>query len=367
MAASSGAQVARKAAHGAAWTMATGLITRALQTVGTVVLANRIGAMVAGEVATAFILTLSASTMTLFGVPQYLITRRVDREAAWHASVAFLVTGIVSLVVVLVFGARSGALLGAPGLFQYLPGLAVAALLARMAIIPERLLQSELRFRTVSLARTAGELTFLGTSLSLVFLGAGGHSIVFANIARSSVNLTLLGRACPLLIWLTPHRLSRARFREMWTYGAPIGLAVILGFGARWWDNLMVSTLFGATVVGVYNQAYNLADIPATQVGEQIGDVLSPSFAHVDDEQRKRMLLRAMGLLGLVVFPMAAGLGAIANTLVATLLRPEWALVAPMLMVLSALSVVRPVGWTLGCFLRRPIAPASCCGSRSFG
>jgi len=102
----------------------------------------------------------------------------------------------------------------------------------------------------------------------------------------------------------------------------------------------------------MYNLAYNLADVPAIQVGEQIGDVLVPSFARLAPERRPAALLRSLTLLGLVVFPLAVGLGAVAETLIDAVLDPRWHAVAPMLMVLSALSIARPIGWTVTSYLQ---------------
>jgi PST family polysaccharide transporter len=59
-----------------------------------------------------------------------------------------------------------------------------------------------------------------------------------------------------------------------------------------------------------------------------------------------------MSLLGLVVFPLAVGLGAVAPTLVAAIFDPRWQPMAPMLLLLSALSVARPVGWTIASYLQ---------------
>jgi PST family polysaccharide transporter len=137
----------------------------------------------------------------------------------------------------------------------------------------------------------------------------------------------------------------------MLRFGLPISVGNAASFASRRVDNAIVSSLFGVDVVGAYNLAYNVADVPAVQVGEQVGDVLFPSFATMDRERCRAALVRSTGLLALITFPLAVGLGAVATTTVRTLLRPEWRDVGPMLAILSALSVVRPVGWTISSFL----------------
>jgi PST family polysaccharide transporter len=96
--------------------------------------------------------------------------------------------------------------------------------------------------------------------------------------------------------------------------------------------------------------AYNLADIPAVQVGEQIGGVLLPAMTNLDPKDRKAAMIRATALMSLVVFPLAVGLGAVAPTLIRCLLNDTWQGVAPLLMVLSVLSVVRPMAWGVSAY-----------------
>lgn len=112
------------------------------------------------------------------------------------------------------------------------------------------------------------------------------------------------------------------------------------------------SSLFGPAIVGAYNYAYNFADVPAVQIGEQIGDVLLPSFARMKTEDCKTALVRSTGLMALIVFPLAVGLGVTAPTVVGALLGKKWEDVWPMLAVLSALSVTRPIGWTISSYLQ---------------
>jgi PST family polysaccharide transporter len=59
-----------------------------------------------------------------------------------------------------------------------------------------------------------------------------------------------------------------------------------------------------------------------------------------------------MILPSVVVFPLAVGLAAVAPTLVAAIFDARWQAMGPMLVLLSALSVTRPVGWTIAAYLQ---------------
>jgi len=112
---------------------------------------------------------------------------------------------------------------------------------------------------------------------------------------------------------------------------------------ARYGDKPLFTRLFGLSRTGEYNLAYNLADLPATFVGEQVSNVLLPMLLRVEVQRRKEVLVRAIGILVLVTLPMAAGLAVVASTLVRVLLPENWQGVAPFLSILAAVSVFRPI------------------------
>jgi len=209
------------------------------------------------------------------------------------------------------------------------------------------------RTRPVSLLRSLGEVTFAVISVALARAGWGGKAIIWASMARPIVRVIGLSMVTPLREWLSPCRLSWQRTRDMFIFGWPISVASICDFGSRRWDNALIGGRFGEGAAGIYNYAYNLADIPATQIGETIGDVLVPSFAEMDsNERRNRALLLSMRMLILIVAPLAMGLAVIAPTLVKTLFDERWQGVGPMLIVLAVLSVVRPIGWIGASYLQ---------------
>jgi PST family polysaccharide transporter len=352
--------IAARAVSGAAWTILTGIGSRGLGLIGTVVLTYYLSRDTLGEVSDASIVVLTANQVTVIGVGQYLIAKpKAGRDVAWHATMVHLVLGAFALAACLFITAPLAVWLKAPSLPRYLPGFVLSVAFDRLVFIPERLLARDMRFRMVGIEKTAAEITYTVASVGLAMMGVGGMAVVWANIARSALRCAIVLPVVARRDWLSPSKFSKQTMRELLSFGLPFSIGASASQASRRVDNALVSGMFGAGTVGVYNLAYNVADVPAVQVGEQIGDVLLPSFAHMDHEQRKAALVRSTGLLGLIVFPLAVGLGVISPTVVRAVLRPEWRDVGPMLTVLSALSVTRPVGWTISSYLQARDRPGT--------
>ena len=343
----------RDAVRGALWTISAGIGSRAIGLAGTLVVTRFVAPADYGEVMVAAVVVMTANQISTIGFGQYLIAQRDSpRSVAFHATVFHVGFGIVAAIAVLAFGGRFGPALDAPKMIRFLPGLVLSGLLDRLSYVPERILVRDLRYRAVSGARTAGDLAYSVVCVWLAAIGWGGTAIVVGNVARSFIRTTCFIVAVKLRDWLEPSRLSLDVTRKLFAFGVPMSLGALCSFASRRWDNLLVSRFFGPGPTGMYNLAYNLADVPAIQVGEQIGDVLLPSFARIERDERPSALVRSMELLALVVFPLAIGLGAVAPTLVSTIFDVRWRPLGPMLVVLSALSVTRPIGWTVESYLQ---------------
>ncbi|MFO0571994.1 MAG: oligosaccharide flippase family protein [Polyangiaceae bacterium] len=343
--------LARDTVRGALWTILAGLGSRGVGLLGTLVVTHYVSPEDYGEVMVAAILAMTANQVSTLGLGQYLVSKPdAHPSAPFVANVLHVLLGVLAVAAVVAFGPRIGAVVDAPGLTRYLGGLAVAVLFDRASFVPERLLARDLRFGTLGLGRTLGDLAHTLTAVLLVIAGFGAMSLVLGNVVRSALRLLLFGAAAGARAFLLPRRPTLPLLVDMFGFGIPVAIGALAAFATRRWDNLLVSRYFGPAVTGMYNLAYNLADVPAIHVGEQIGDVLLPSFARLPDERRPAALLRALALLSLVVFPMAVGLGVIAPTLVSVVFDPRWRPVAPMLLVLSVLSIARPVAWVIASY-----------------
>ncbi len=343
--------IGRKAASGVAWNMATGVTVRAFALIGTLILTHFIAPYEYGEVSAAAISVMTVTRLLTFGLGPYVIAHRSGPGEAFQAAAYHLAGVALGCVGVLLLREPLGAILGAPHMGRFVPGLALAALITGLAGIPSATLVRALRFRIVAISRALGEVSFTLVSIALAPAWSGA-AIVAGSVARAAVASTLLVARASRAEWLHPTRPSWQTARSFLSFGLPVSGALLTETVASSWDNLLVSHLFGAKTMGQYNLAYNLADAPASHVAEHIGDVLLPSFATMDDAHRRRALLRSAALMALVIFPLAVGLGTVAPTLVETLFDPRWSEMAPMLTILSGISVMRCLAWVVNPYLQ---------------
>jgi lipopolysaccharide exporter len=350
--------VVGKSVRGAAWTITSSIGARLLGLVSTLVLSYFINPDVQGAVSAASIVTLTAGQLTELGLAQYVVAHpKAGADTIFPIFVVHFSLGALGLLLVWLLREPLGHALGAPTMGQYVPGFVLCFLIARVGAVPLRLLIRDLKFRRLGLSRPLAEVTFTVSTIALAMMGKGGMALVYGNIARAVVVAVVIVTAVDPRLFLTPSPITIEKMKPVFRYGVPLSIGGLAQFASRNWDNLAISRLFGDRVLGLYQKAYGFADIPATQVGEQIGDVLLPAFAHMQEEERQRELVRATGFLSLIVFPLAIGLGAVAKTLIAAWLPPVWRDTGPMLLVLSSLSVARPIGWTVSSYLQAANRP----------
>ncbi|HWO24303.1 MAG TPA: oligosaccharide flippase family protein [Kofleriaceae bacterium] len=345
-----GESLTSRTIRGAAWTLSTTLGSRVVGLLGTLLLARYLTPAKYGEVMAAQIVTLIAFASTTFGVGIYLISNRdVTRAEVFHATCWFNAIGALALGLVWALSGPLGIWLEAPNLGDYMPWFVFALLLDRIAYVPERMLIRQLRFRWLSLAKAAGELVFTGMSLGLAAREFGAMSIVYASVARSTLRFCAIVPAVGWREWIEPHRLHVETLRKIIKTGVTISIAGIATLLQRRGDNLLVSVFFGNATMGAYNYAYNLADTPAVAIGEQLSDVVAAAFPHAEGAKRQTALVRACTMTSLIMFPLAFGLGAVAETVAKAFFDEKWRSegLGQMLMLLSIVSAPRPMAHIL--------------------
>lgn len=345
--------LARTVVRGVVWTSLTSLLVRGLTIIGNVVLLGWIAADDMGVANAAQTLLLSAAAIGTLGIGPYLLVHREGGPVeAFHAAVIHITLGVLTTLAVIIPGDAWGRWFNAPGLEHYVVGLCVAMMFDRVAHVPERLLVRKLRFVLTSNVRLLGEIIFSAVSVVFAYLGYGPISVIYGAMARSFVKAVIMVSLVPRSEWLTFDPIRLATLKRITSFGVRMWPQSFSLVAVSKWDNFIVSGFYGPGVLGNYNQAYNFADMPVSQVSEQMTDLLMPSFTSLAKERRSDGALRALGLNSLVMLPIGFGLGAVSDSLVHAMpIRPDWYGMIPMLSILCLLSVFRPISGVLSAYL----------------
>lgn len=352
-----GRNIASKALGGLFWMASTGLGSRVVSLVSTLMLTRYVTPGDYGEVQNTYVVVWMVDMLTQLGIPPYIAGRDdLTKKHIDHAIFFFHVFGLIGAAFCLIIARPLGPHLGAPNMHLYMPGFVVSTLLQRVGTIPDRLLVRELRFRAASVVRAMGEVVYAAASLGLAMAGkrldftllgqafvfGGGFAIVWGGIARGLFRAVAMTRLVHVREWFAWLRPERQITREVAAFGVPITVAMLGGIGSRRVDNLAIGNLYGPSQAGIYNFGYNLADVPSAVVSEGLGDVLAPSLAKTHPEDRPREVRRWVGFSALLCFPLGVGLSAVAPSL-RWMLKDEWLDAIPMIVALGGLSLTRPV------------------------
>src|SRR5688572_18741921 len=193
---------------------------RLVGVVGTLLLTHLIAPEVIGEVSVATVLVLSANQLSSAGFGQYVVANpNLVPTRVFQVAVLHLGFGLAGIIAVVLLAAPLEPFFDSPNMAAYVPGLAASVLLNRMSIIPERVLVREMKFAWASMARTAGEMTYVATAVGFAWGGWGGEAIVFGNVTRSLVRTILIIWASDRSKWLAPSRFEGELVRDVFHFG----------------------------------------------------------------------------------------------------------------------------------------------------
>jgi O-antigen/teichoic acid export membrane protein len=338
----------RQTVTGLLWSAGAGVGQQFLNFAITAVLARLLVPADFGLVATVAVFTGFVSLFIDFGLAAALVQRATITER--HRSSAFWMNVAVGLALALLVAALAPALarfFDEPRLLDLTLVLSLNFVVASLGIVQSALLQRSMNFRRGAAIEIVAILIGGAVAITLAVAGYGVWSLVAQLIATSAVRTTLL--------WATsewrPHRvLDRDAMRELWRFSAYLAGFTAVNYWSRSADNFLIGKFVGPAGLGIYSRAYNLMLLPIAQISAVTARVMFPALSRIqhDAPRVKRAYLRAIGIIGLLSFPITAGLFVVARPFILTLYGAKWEDAVPVLQILCVAGLMQPVVVTVG-------------------
>ena len=348
-------------ARGMLWLVGQTVGSKAVSTVGQVVLAWLLTPNDFGLVALAYTVSAFASLVQQAGLKEILVQRQ--RHFTRWANAAFWMSLALSCGAgLLMAGAAplAGRLYDAPGLTGIVLVLALSAPASALSVVPTARLQIQLRFRTQAVL---GFLVNFGTiALSVLFawMKFGAYSFVLPRLIMALVQAA----ASWWLVTRPPHPFVasvpvRARLQvRRWRYLVGDS-ALIIGAWVCYTifsigDYIALGLTHEEAVVGIYYFAFNLSTQAVALITVNLWGVLMPVLSKLQQEPERQLrgFLAATRMMALVSVPCGLMQAALSEPLVRLLFDPKWHPAIPVLQALSVGMTFMMIGAPAGTLLQ---------------
>jgi teichuronic acid exporter len=210
-----------------------------------------------------------------------------------------------------------------PRLVPVLRVLSLQFLVIPFGVIPEVMLQRKLEYKWRSLIELATAVTTSFVTLGMALTGHGVWALVAGMLSTVVCKAVLMNCVSP---YLTFPSFTLGGMRQLVVFAGNVTGSRFLWFFFTQADTVIVGRLLGEHVLGLYSVAMHLASLPVQRVSGILNQVAFPAAARFQHDRAAigAQLLKAIGYVSLIAFPILWGMSAVAPELLPVLLGPDW-------------------------------------------
>jgi PST family polysaccharide transporter len=335
--------LARSAAAGAKWSVASFAWRHLLTAITSLVLARLVKPADFGLLAMAAVFTRFIDLVRDMGTGAGIIQAR-DAEDPLLSSVFWANAGLGAASSVLLFEAAPFAaeLFREPRLAPVLRVLSVAPSIAAPTVVHSNLLMRRLQWQRLATVEFFGVLAGGVTGITLAWRGYGVWSLVWQSLGNVVVVSAGLWLATA---WRPSFLFDTTAMRSVAGFSVNLTGFYVLNYFVRYADNLLIGRYLGARDLGWYDLAYRMMLLPLQYVATAFGRAVFPIYARIQEDRLRlgRAYLKVLGAVALLAFPMMFGLAVISRPLVIVALGTAWLPVASLLIVFGPLGALQAI------------------------
>ena len=212
------------------------------------------------------------------------------------------------------------------------------------------LLDRAMRFTTNVKIDVMSALVGTVIAVSLALMHFGYWSLILQTISLPVVTSIAVWIANP---WL-PSRPSFTReLRSMLKFGSTVTVNSVVVYIAYNTEKILLGRYWGASSLGIYGRAYQLATLPVQNLISAVHGVAFSVLSRMQNDlaRLQRAYLKSLTLIVSLTIPVVGCSAIFAEEIVQVVLGPKWGSVAPVLRLLAptvlVLALINPFSWFL--------------------
>lgn len=288
------------------------------------VLARRLGPDSYGVVSQASLYVAFTALLLDQGLGVALIQRpRLSSVETASALWLNLVVAVVLMALTVALAPAAAGFFRTPELAGVLVALSGTLLLKGAAVVPQALLNRELRFRELAACEVASVGAGAVAAIGAATAGLGASSVVAQTIVADLV----LAVACWSRIGGLPLRGSPRALAPLLRFGLNILGGNALHYVMRNLDNVLIGRFLGPAALAFYALSYRAMMLGVHNITRAVNRVALPYYSRLQGEQAtlRSSFLRATRLVSLAAFPLMTSVALAAPEAVPLAFGASWA------------------------------------------
>ncbi len=290
------------------------------------------------------LLTISAlEAFSLLGIQQSLVQKKEDiKEYLNTAWIILIIRGIILFAFLYVISPYVAVFFNTPEAKTIIQVIGFSFLIQAFTNIGIVCFQKELEFDRQFIYQLSGTLTDFVFTVSAVFILKNVWALVIGLLAG---NIT----RCIVSYVIHPYR-PRLQFDlkkaiELFGFGKWILGSSILIFIGLYIDNICVGKLLGAATLGLYVLAYQISNVPATEITKIVSGVAFPAYSKIQDSPTglQQAYFQTARLTTAISIPLAIVIIALAQDFTRIFLGEKWLPMVPAMQLLTFAGLLKSI------------------------
>lgn len=330
------------------WVFALRISARAFSLVRLVILARFLVPQDFGLMGIALLTMATLETFSQTGFHSALIQKKENSESYLNTAwTVMIIRGLLLFVILYLVAPYAALFFNAQEAKPIIQVIALSLLLRAFTNIGIIYFQKELKFNRLFLYQWAGTLTNFVVAISSVLILKNVWALVLGSLAANFVQFILSYVIHPY----RPHLdFDLVKAKELFGFGKWVVGSTILVFLITQGDDAFVGKILGVMMLGFYQMAYKISNMPTTEITKVISKVTFPAYSKLQDDITKLRegYLKVLEITVFLSFPIAGLIFVLAPDFTRIFLGEKWIPMVPAMQVLVFAGLIRAIFSTTG-------------------
>lgn len=335
--------MSKRVASGVAWNIAEKIGSTLLQAIVSIIVANRIMPDDMGIIAVLTVFVTLSQVVIDSGFSQTLIRKANATAEDFKAVFRFNLIASVALYAILTATTPwVASYYGWELIRKVAPVLYLLLPLNALCVIQNTIMVKEFRFAQLSTIIFFSSLISGILAIVMALTGFGIWSLVGQRVSMMATKAILLWWKSP---WRWRRDIRTGSLREMTPYSLRLIATDMITAIYNNIAQLFIGKIYSADMLGYYNQAQKLKDMPVNATMQSIQSVTFPALAKISDNPTKfdEGYRRVLMLTAFIMLPVMTGLIATADDIYMLLLKPQWHPAIPYFRIMCLIGIFYPI------------------------